>query len=132
MSGNSETISVSVWGNTVSIWSITVVSVEGIGISISTSLSVASIACGLAVGGAHSWPVGVGVEEGGGGISVVSIEGISISLGGDSDSNTSGNLRRGKYFKTEKIFEKEENISIKGENISIKGENISIKGENIL
>ena len=100
MSGNSETISVSVWGNTVSIWSITVVSVEGIGISISTSLSVASIACGLAVGGAHSWPVGVGVEEGGGGDEIA-----GISLGGDSDSNTSGNLRRRKYFNMEKIFE---------------------------
>ena len=108
MSGNSETISVSVWGNTVSIWSITVVSVEGIGISISTSLSVASIACGLAVGGAHSWPVWVGVEEGGGGNGDIA----GISLGGDSDSNTSGNLRRRKYFKTEKIFQNGENILI--------------------
>merc|ERR1719481_1630531 len=85
VSGDSETISV--WGNTVSIWSISVVSVEGIGISISTSLSVASIACGLAVGGAHSWPVWVGVEEGGGGNGDIA----GISLGGDSDSNTSGN-----------------------------------------
>ena len=78
----SSSVSIGIWGISISVVGIS------LWFSISRPLSITSIACGLAVWGAHTWPVGVGVVEGGGG--EVAIAGLS--LGSNADSDSSSNL----------------------------------------
>ena len=93
-SNTTETISIGIWVS-ISVWgSITVGTIEKSGISlwlsISRSLSIdigsASVTGGLGVWGAHSWPVGVSVEEGRGN------QDTWVSLSRDADSDGSSNL----------------------------------------
>ena len=106
ISGSLSVVSVSVWVSisissvsiTIAIWSVSVVSVESISISISLGLSIsrslaidigsASEACGLRVWGAHAWPVGIGIVESWG----YQHTSISLSLGRDTDCDSSGDL----------------------------------------
>ena len=99
-----ESVSVSV-----GVGSVSVSSVEESGISLSLGISgplaievsgSASIAGGLAVGGAHSRPVGVGVEEG---RSVAQVS--SLSLSRDSDSSASNNLREEREVRSRSLEE---------------------------
>merc|ERR1719213_1535832 len=94
-SNNNETISIGIWVS-ISVWgSITVGTIEESGISlwlsISRSLSIdigsASVTGGLGVWGAHSWPVGVSVEEGRGN------QDTWVSLSRDADSDGSSNQK---------------------------------------
>ena len=104
ISGSLSVVSVSVWVSisisavsiTIAIWSVSIVSVESIsislGLSISGSLAIdigsASEACGLRVWGAHAWPVGIGIVESWG----YKHTSISLSLGRDTDCDSSGDL----------------------------------------
>ena len=104
--GGTETIGVGVSSIGVG-ESVSVSSVEESGISLSLGISgplaivgSASIAGGLAVGGAHTGPVGVGVEEGGG---VAQIS--SLSLSRDSDSSASNNLREEREVRSRSLEE---------------------------
>ena len=106
--GGTETIGVGVSSIGVG-ESVSVSSVEESGISLSLGISgplaievsgSASIAGGLAVGGAHSRPVGVGVEEG---RSVAQVS--SLSLSRDSDSSASNNLREEREVRSRSLEE---------------------------
>ena len=128
-----QTISIgSISVGSISIGSISVVSIQSrcISISISRPLTPASEAGGGGVGGGDSWPVRVGVIQGGD-ITVGGVVRISISYrGGQGSCHRSTDNLENRYI----LFIENRNILyIENRNISyIENRNIFIKNRNII
>ena len=86
MSSNTNTVAVGVGGG--------IAEVGGVSLSISAPLAIgsASIAGGLGVRGGHSWPVGVGVVEGGVGSVEVARVGLGLAGGNRDDGSSNQKL----------------------------------------
>ena len=87
MSSNTNTIAVGVGGG--------IAEVGGVSLSISAPLASAAEAGGLGVRGGHSWPVGVGVVEGGVGSVEVARVGLGLAGGNRDDGSSNQKLEHG-------------------------------------
>ena len=84
MSSNTNTIAVGVGGG--------IAEVGGVSLSISAPLAIAPIAGRLGVRGGHSWPVWVGVVEGGVGSVEVARVGLGLAGGNRDDGSSNQKL----------------------------------------